>query len=94
MSRKNGSPSARCRSFFDIQPSRVKEWSSSGGKVVVFAYEARSSFSFLWWFHFAVVTAPIVSETTSLTIVHSISGNAWSYRRLVAYGILRLSERA
>src|SRR6516164_7716862 len=28
------------------------------------------------------------------TIVHSKSGNAWSYRRLWAYGFLRLSEGA
>jgi hypothetical protein len=30
MSRENSSPSTRCRSFFGIQPNRVKEWSSSG----------------------------------------------------------------
>jgi len=30
--------------FFGIQPNRVKEWSSSGGKVVVFAYEAEKFF--------------------------------------------------
>src|SRR6266478_4201285 len=46
------------------------------------------------WFHFAVVTAPIVSETTSLMVVHGMSGNAWSYWRLVAYGFIRLSEEA
>src|SRR5258706_10439554 len=46
------------------------------------------------WFHFAVVTAPIVSETSSLVVVHWMSGNAWSYRRLVAYGFLGLSEEA
>jgi hypothetical protein len=38
--------------------------------------------------------APFVSETSSLTVIHSMSGNAWSYRRLVAYGFLGLSERA
>src|SRR6267378_1725903 len=43
---------------------------------------------------FPVVTAPIVSETTSLTVVHCMSGNAWSYWRLVAYGFIRLSEEA
>jgi hypothetical protein len=46
------------------------------------------------WFHFAVVPTPIVSETTSLTVVHWMSGNAWSYSRLVAYGFIRLSEEA
>jgi hypothetical protein len=40
------------------------------------------------------VTAPIVSETSSLMVVHWMSGNAWSYRRLVAYGFLGLSEEA
>jgi len=40
------------------------------------------------------VTAPIVSETTSLTVVHWMTGNAWSYWRLVAYGFIRLSEEA
>jgi hypothetical protein len=34
------------------------------------------------------------SETTSLTVVHWMSGNAWSYWRLVAYGFIRLSEGA
>ena len=34
------------------------------------------------------------SETSSLTVIHSMSGNAWSYRRLVAYGFLGLSEGA
>jgi hypothetical protein len=44
MSRENSFPSAQCRSFFGIQPNRVKEWSSSGRKVVVFAYEAEKQF--------------------------------------------------
>src|ERR1700730_8426780 len=39
-------------------------------------------------------TAPFVSETSSLTVIHFMSGNAWSYLRLVAYGFLGLSERA
>jgi hypothetical protein len=43
---------------------------------------------------FPVVTVPIVSETTSLMVVHCMSGNAWSYWRLVAYGFIRLSEEA
>jgi len=33
-----------------------------------------------------VVPTPIV--------VHWMSGNAWSYSRLVAYGFIRLSEEA
>jgi hypothetical protein len=54
------------------------------------------------WFHFAVVEVPFrcrdgrpsFSETTSLTVVHCMSGNAWSYWRLAAYGFIRLSEEA
>src|SRR6266704_6602272 len=46
------------------------------------------------WFHTLVATAPFVSETSSLTVIHFMSGNAWSYLRLVAYGFLGLSERA
>src|SRR6266852_7617307 len=34
------------------------------------------------------------SETSSLTVIHCMSGNAWSYWRLAAYGFLGLSERA
>ena len=41
---------------------------------------------------FATVTAPFVLKLTSLTIIHSMSGNAWSYLRHVAYGFLRLSK--
>jgi hypothetical protein len=33
-------------------------------------------------------------KPTSLTVVHSMSGNTWSYLRLTAYGFLRLSEGA
>jgi hypothetical protein len=33
-------------------------------------------------------------KRTSLTVIHSMSGNAWSYLRLVAYGFLGLSEGA
>src|ERR1700676_5599376 len=51
-------------------------------------------------FLFAVVPLSLLwrrhsfSETSSLTVIHSMSGNAWSYRRLVTYGFLGLSERA
>jgi hypothetical protein len=31
-------------------------------------------------------------KLTSLTVIHLMSGNAWSYLRHVAYGFLRLSE--
>jgi hypothetical protein len=46
MSRENSSPSARLPIFLGIQPNRLKEWSSSGGKVLVFAYEAEKQFFF------------------------------------------------
>jgi hypothetical protein len=65
-----------------IQPNRLKSGLPQGVRSLSPRAKRRSSSSL--WFHFVVVTAPIVSETTSLTIVHSKSGNAWSYRRLVA----------
>jgi hypothetical protein len=47
------------------------------------------------WFHFTVVTPPFVFlKRASLTVVHEMSGNAWSYLRLVVYGFLGLSEGA
>ena len=33
-------------------------------------------------------------KQTSLTVIHLMSGNAWSYLRLVVYGFLGLSEGA
>jgi hypothetical protein len=33
-------------------------------------------------------------KPTSLTVIHCMSGNPWSYQRLVAYGFLGLSEGA
>ena len=33
-------------------------------------------------------------KATSLTVIHSMSGNAWSYLRLAAYGFVGLSEEA
>jgi hypothetical protein len=33
-------------------------------------------------------------KPTSLTVIHLMSGNAWSYLRHVAYGFLGLSEEA
>ena len=74
----------------------VIEWSCSGDVVSCFV----SSHETVRSFFFPVVpfpccaTAPFVSETSSLTVIHFMSGNAWSYLRLVAYGFLGLSERA
>src|SRR5258707_8315705 len=73
----------------------LREWSCSGLRsCFVSVSEAEERFLF------AVVPYPVLwrrhssSETSSLTVIHSRSGNAWSYRRLVAYGFLGLSERA
>src|SRR6266481_1599772 len=72
----------------------IREWSSSG-RVAYFVPACDALERFL----FPVVPYPcrdgaIVSETASLTVIHFMSGNAWSYLRLVAYGFLGLSERA
>jgi hypothetical protein len=86
--------------LFGIQPNCLNVHSrfESGlvqGRVAYFvpACEAQERFSSLW-FHTLVATAPFVSETSSLTVIHFMSGNTWSYLRLVAYGFLGLSERA
>src|SRR5215472_9549754 len=99
MSRKKCSPSAQCRSFFlGIQPARLnvhsyfREWSSSAPRsyfVSSCAAEKRCS----PWFHFCCRDGTIhFLKLTSLTVIHWMSGNAWSYLRHVAYGFLRLSE--
>ena|SRR5580692_7999450 len=97
MSREKSSPSAQCR------PILVSAFSPLFERAVFLKAEfllfrlrvsAKRRYSLPCGFHFAIVTAPIVSETTSLTVVHWMSGNAWSYWRLVAYGFIRLSEEA
>jgi hypothetical protein len=72
----------------------IREWSSSG-RVAYFVPACDPQERFL----FPVVPylrcdGAFVSETSSLTVIHFMSGNAWSYLRLVAYGFLGLSERA
>ncbi len=109
MSREKTSPSAQCRHFFlGIQPTRLnvhsyfREWSCSGLRSnFVSACEAEKRFSpvvpFLLplWFHFCYRDGTIrFLKLTSLTVIHLMSGNAWSYLRHVAYGFLRLSEGA
>src|SRR6266481_6675118 len=71
----------------------IREWSSSG-RVAYFvpACEALERFLFPL-VPYPCCDGPSVSETSSLTVIHFMSGNAWSYRRLVAYGFLGLSER-
>ncbi|HEX8814513.1 MAG TPA: hypothetical protein VF753_03345, partial [Terriglobales bacterium] len=45
------------------------------------------------WFHFCYRDGAIrFLKLTSLTVIHLMSGNAWSYLRHMAYGFLRLSE--
>ena len=80
--------------LFERAPS-LREWSYSGC-VSCFVSAQEAEICFL---------SPVVpfrcrrrrrsfSETTSLTVVHWMSGNTWSYWRLAAYGFLRLSEGA
>src|SRR5258708_14654421 len=98
--KRNTSSSARCRYFvrhsaqlFERALS-IREWSCSG-RVAYFvpACEAQERFLFPV-VPYLVATAPFVSEISSLTVIHFMIGNAWSYLRLVAYGFLGLSERA
>jgi len=63
--------------FLGIQPNRLKNGLPQSVRSLS-PYAKRKSSSFFLWFHFVVVTTPMVFETTSLTIVHSESGNAWS----------------
>jgi hypothetical protein len=72
----------------------VIEWLAQAESLISFRRVKRRNVSSSLWFHFTVVTAPFVSETSSLTVIHFLSRNAWSYLRLVAYGFLGLSERA
>src|SRR5467141_1136802 len=96
------SPSARCRHFFvsAFSPtclnvhSRFESGLAQAESLISFRRVKRRNVSSSLWFHTLVATAPFVSETASLTVIHFMSGNAWSYRRLVAYGFLGLSERA
>jgi len=100
--KRNISPSARCRSFFVSAFSPTVLTCTLDSSVLLlrpslfFRFRVRSagtfplpcgSISLLWRRH-------SFSETASLTVIHSMSGNAWSYWRLVAYGFLGLSERA
>jgi hypothetical protein len=85
---------------FGIQPnclnvySRFESGLAQAELLISFRRAKRRNVSSSLWFHTLVVTAPFVSETSSLTVIHFMSGNAWSYLRLVAYGFLGLSERA
>ncbi len=74
--------------------SRVESGLAQAESLISFRRLKRRNVSSSLWFHTLVATAPFVSETSSLTVIHFMSGNAWSYLRLVAYGFLGLSERA
>ncbi len=86
--------------LFGIQPNCLNVHSRFGSglpqaeSLISFRRLKRRNVSSSLWFHTLVAAAPFVSETASLTVIHFMSGNAWSYRRLVAYGFLGLSERA
>ena len=74
-------------------PSRFESGLPQAESLISFRRVKRRNVSSSLWFHTLVATAPSVSETSSLTVIHFMSGNTWSYRRLVAYGFLGLSER-
>src|SRR5258708_3522581 len=86
--------------LFGIQPnclnvhSRFESGLAQAESLISFRRVKRRNVSSPLWFHTLVATAPFVSETSSLTVIHFMSGNGWSYLRLVAYGFLGLSERA
>jgi hypothetical protein len=73
----------------------LREWSCSGLRSC-FLSVCETEERFL----FVVVPCPCCGgairflKPSSLTVIHSMSGNAWSYWRLVVYGFLRLSEEA
>ncbi len=75
-------------------PSRFESGLPQAESLISFRRVKRKYVSSSLWFHTLVVTVPFVSETASLTVIHFMSGNAWSYLRLVAYGFLGLSGRA
>src|SRR6266403_1687260 len=85
--------------LFGIQPnclnvhSRFESCLSQAESLISFRRVKRRNVSSSLWFH-TLAAAPFVSETARLTVIHFMNGNAWSYRRLVAYGFLGLSERA
>src|SRR6266436_5711119 len=103
MSREKSSPSAQYRPILVSAFSPLFERGLPQGRVPCFVSACEAQIRFLpCGVLFPVVTAPIVSETTSLTVVHCMSGNAWwrqrmvathggnawSYWRLVAYGFI------
>ena len=93
-----GSVPTRC--CLGIQPnclnvhSRFECSLSQAESLISFPRAKRKYVSSSLWFHTLVATAPSVSETSSLTVIHFMSGNSWSYLRLAAYGFLGLSEGA
>src|SRR6266480_8167588 len=72
--------------------SRFESGLAQAESLISFRRLKRRNVSSSLWFHTLVATAPFVSETSSLTVIHFMSGNAWSYLRLVAYGFLGLSR--
>jgi hypothetical protein len=74
--------------------SRFESGLPQAESLISFPRAKRRYVSCSLWVHILAVAAPFVSETSSLTVIHFMSGNTWSYLRLVAYGFLGLSERA
>src|SRR6266436_8913905 len=102
MSRETSPPRLGADRFFSRHSARLSgrapticEWSCSG---VLFA-SSRKAARYLFLFPPVVPfhggdNAIRFLKRPSLTVIHLMSGNAWSYLRLVAYGFLGLSEGA
>jgi hypothetical protein len=100
MSREISPPRLGADRFFSRHSARlivhapaICEWSSSGVLFVSSQEAARYFSSLVVPFH-GCDNAIRFLKRPSLTVIHLISGNAWSYLRLVAYGFLGLSEGA
>jgi hypothetical protein len=80
--------------MFERAPS-VREWSCSDrvSGFVSMSEAENGFFSPVVPFHFRHGAIRFLKRT-SLMVIHPMSGNAWSYLRLVAYGFFRLSEGA
>src|SRR5205807_7479552 len=61
-------------------PSRFESGLPRAESLISFRRVTRRNVSSSLWFHTLVATAPFVSETSSLTVIHFMSCNSWSYR--------------
>jgi hypothetical protein len=100
MSRETRPPRLRAERFFSRHSAHlierapaICEWSCSGIPIVSSREASKQFFPLVVPFH-GCDSAIRFLKRTSLTVIHWMSGNAWSYLRLVAYGFLGLSEGA